>query len=46
MPITIHASIMGVIERIHDPMLDQRSDAYFWQMLSQPITAVASFVFS
>ncbi len=41
-PITIHAGVMSVIERIHDPVLDQRSDAVFPEFVAEGFCVIAS----
>ena len=40
--ITVHAGVVGVIERIHDPVFDQRSDAVFAEFIAEGFRIVAT----
>ena len=39
-PITVHAGVVGVIERIHDAVLDQRADAVFAEFVAEGFRVV------
>jgi len=41
-PITVHAGVVSVIEWIHDPVLDQRSDAVFAEFVAEGFRVIAS----
>ena len=41
-PITVHAAVVGVIERIHDPMFNQRSDAVFAEFIAEGLRVVVT----
>ena len=40
--ITVHAGVVGVIEWVHDPVFDQRSDAVFAQFVAEGFRVVAA----
>lgn len=41
-PITVHAGVMRVIERVHDPVLDQRSDTVLTEFVAEGFRVIAS----
>ena len=41
-PITVHAGVVGVIERVHDPVFNQRSDAVFAEFVAEGLRVVAA----
>jgi len=42
LPITVHAAVVGVIERIHNPVFNQRSDAVFSEFIAEGLHVVAA----
>ena len=41
-PITVHAGVVGVIEWVHDPVFNQRSDAVFAEFIAEGFRIVAA----
>ena len=41
-PITVHAGVVGVIERIHDPVFNQGSDAVVAEFVTECFGVVAA----